>query len=222
MEMSGKAALQANSLSVFTASWNESTNTTSRDSHSSPTPQQTSLYYCLSNTGCRQSWVGRLTDDFVGGLEGHVDDVWVEVGGCEVEDGENVLPAGTDFGGLGIHHLRDAADNHVTDPGRSEMGRKTIVGLKSQIKTLRRPQQIFHGLNSYGFFFMMTSKGRRKSFWNRKLENSPFSMNFMESCRRESMAKKATSSEPPIPTPLKCPPSTSHSRDHTNRIRPML
>jgi hypothetical protein len=122
MEMSGKAALQANSLSVFTASWNESTNTTSRDSHSSPENNKPAFsLLSVEHFGCRQSWVGRLTDDFVGGLEGHVDDVWVEVGGCEVEDGEDVLPAGTDFRGLGIHHLRDAADNHVTDPCRSEM-----------------------------------------------------------------------------------------------------
>lgn len=41
---------------------------------------------------------------------------------------------------------------------------------------------------------MICSKGLRKSFWKRKLANSPFSMNFMESCRRESTAKKAISS----------------------------
>jgi hypothetical protein len=72
--------------------------------------------------------VWSTTDDFVRRLEGHVDDVWVEVGSCEVEDGEDVLPTGTDFGGLGIHHLRDAADNHVTDSCGSEMLWKTIVG----------------------------------------------------------------------------------------------
>jgi hypothetical protein len=65
--------------------------------------------------------VWSTTDDFVRRLEGHVDDVWVEVGGCEVENGEDVLPTGTDFGGSGIHHLRDAADNHVTDSCGSEM-----------------------------------------------------------------------------------------------------
>ena len=44
------------------------------------------------------------------------------------------------------------------------------------------------------FFFMMCSKGRRKSFWKRKLASSPFSRNFIDSCRRESTAKMATSS----------------------------
>lgn len=46
----------------------------------------------------------------------------------------------------------------------------------------------------YLFFFMMCSKGLRKSFWNLKLASSPFSKNFMDSCRRESTAKMATSS----------------------------
>lgn len=46
----------------------------------------------------------------------------------------------------------------------------------------------------YLFFFMMCSKGLRKSFWNLKLANSPFSKNFMDSCLRESTAKIATSS----------------------------
>lgn len=46
----------------------------------------------------------------------------------------------------------------------------------------------------YLFFFMMCSKGLRKSFWNLKLASSPFSKNFMDSCRRESTAKIATSS----------------------------
>ncbi|CAN8006507.1 unnamed protein product [Ixodes pacificus] len=68
----------------------------------------------------------------------------------------------------------------------------------------------------------MCSKGRRKSFWNRKLANSPFSMNFMDSCRRESRAKKATSSDGEQPTRLKCSPSTSQMRDHWSRMRPML
>lgn len=47
---------------------------------------------------------------------------------------------------------------------------------------------------TYLFFFMMCSKGLKKSFWKRKLANSPFSRNFMESCRNESTAKIATSS----------------------------
>lgn len=53
---------------------------------------------------------------------------------------------------------------------------------------------------------MITSKGRKKSFWKRKLANSPFSINFMESCRRESIAKKETSSLAEHPTRLKCSP----------------
>lgn len=44
------------------------------------------------------------------------------------------------------------------------------------------------------FFFMMCSKGLKKSFWKRKLASSPFSRNFIESCLRESTAKMATSS----------------------------
>lgn len=32
----------------------------------------------------------------------------------------------------------------------------------------------------YLFFFIMCSNGRRNSFWNLKLENSPFSINFMD------------------------------------------
>ena len=46
----------------------------------------------------------------------------------------------------------------------------------------------------YRFVFMMYSNGRRKSFWKRKFANSPFSRNFMDSCRRESTAKNAMSS----------------------------
>ena len=45
----------------------------------------------------------------------------------------------------------------------------------------------------YEFFFMIISKGLRNSFWKRKFGNSPFSRNFIDSCRRESTAKKATS-----------------------------
>ena len=44
------------------------------------------------------------------------------------------------------------------------------------------------------FFFMMCSKGLRKSFWKRKFASSPFSKNFMDSCLKESTAKIATSS----------------------------
>jgi len=40
----------------------------------------------------------------------------------------------------------------------------------------------------------MYSNGRRKSFWKRKFANSPFSRNFIDSCRRESTAKNAMSS----------------------------
>ena len=46
---------------------------------------------------------------------------------------------------------------------------------------------------SYEFFFMIISKGLRNSFWKRKFGNSPFSRNFIDNCRRESTAKKATS-----------------------------
>lgn len=60
----------------------------------------------------------------------------------------------------------------------------------------------------YLFFFIMCSNGRRKSFWNRKLANSPFSMNFIDSWRRESTAKNAISSLGLHPTLLKCSPRT--------------
>lgn len=51
--------------------------------------------------------------------------------------------------------------------------------------------------------FMMCSNGLRKSFWNRKFASSPFSMNFIASCRRESTAKKAMFSLLLVPTLLK-------------------
>lgn len=51
-----------------------------------------------------------------------------------------------------------------------------------------------HSSVTYLFFFMMCSKGLKKSFWKRKLASSPFSKNFMESCLSESTAKMATSS----------------------------
>lgn len=47
---------------------------------------------------------------------------------------------------------------------------------------------------SHLFFFIICSKGLRKSFWKRKLANSPFSRNFIDSCLNESTAKMATSS----------------------------
>lgn len=47
--------------------------------------------------------------------------------------------------------------------------------------------------DSYPFFFIITSKGLRNSFWKRKLGNSPFSKNFIDNCRRESTAKNDTS-----------------------------
>ena len=47
---------------------------------------------------------------------------------------------------------------------------------------------------AYLFLFMICSKGLRKSFWNLKFANSPFSMNFMDNWRSESMAKNAMSS----------------------------
>ena len=51
--------------------------------------------------------------------------------------------------------------------------------------------------------FMMCSNGLRKSFWNRKFASSPFSMNFIASCRSESTAKKAMFSLLLVPTLLK-------------------
>jgi hypothetical protein len=39
---------------------------------------------------------------------------------------------------------------------------------------------------------MVYSKGRRKSFWNRKCDNSSFSKKFIASCRSASSAKKLT------------------------------
>ena len=50
------------------------------------------------------------------------------------------------------------------------------------------------------FDFMMYSKGRRKSFWKRKLASSPFSMNFIDNWRRESTAKNDISSTGLQPT----------------------
>jgi hypothetical protein len=44
------------------------------------------------------------------------------------------------------------------------------------------------------FFFMMNSKGRMKSFWNRKFGSSPRSRNFTLNCRNESTANMAISS----------------------------
>ena len=49
-------------------------------------------------------------------------------------------------------------------------------------------------LATYRFFLTIYSKGRRKSFWKRKLGSSPFSKNFMASWRKESTQKNATSS----------------------------
>lgn len=55
------------------------------------------------------------------------------------------------------------------------------------------PKEQLH-LNTCLFFLTIYSKGRRKSFWKRKLGNSPFSRNFIASCRKESTQKNATSS----------------------------
>lgn len=57
----------------------------------------------------------------------------------------------------------------------------------------------------------MCSKGRRNSFWKRKFENSPFSMNFVDSCRRESTANTAVSLLGLHPTLLKYSPNTWNS-----------
>ena len=50
------------------------------------------------------------------------------------------------------------------------------------------------GCCTHSLRFMICSNGRRKSFWKRKFASSPFSRNFMDSCRRESTTKKGTSS----------------------------
>ena len=52
----------------------------------------------------------------------------------------------------------------------------------------------WYNISSHLFFFMICSNGRRKSFWNLKLANSPFSKNFIDNCRKESTAKNAMSS----------------------------
>ena len=73
-----------------------------------------------------------LTDDVAGGLEGELHDALVLVGGGQVEHGKDVLPAGADVAGLGVHHLGNAAHHHVSDGGRSEgekeRGRISVFG----------------------------------------------------------------------------------------------
>lgn len=61
------------------------------------------------------------------------------------------------------------------------------------------------------FFFMMCSKGLRKSFWNLKLASSPFSKNFMDSCLSESTAKMATSS-------LELQPTCTEWKTHFRKV----
>ena len=62
-------------------------------------------------------------------------------------------------------------------------------------------------------FFMINSKGRRKSFWKWKFCNSPFSKNFKLNCFKESVAKMAICCESLQPTTLKWFPKTAHIRD---------
>ena len=62
-------------------------------------------------------------------------------------------------------------------------------------------------------FFMINSKGRRKSFWKWKFCNSPFSKNFKLNCFKESVAKMAICCESLHPTTLKWFPKTAHIRD---------
>lgn len=75
---------------------------------------------------------------------------------------------------------------------------------------------------NYLFFFIMCSNGLRKSFWNLKLANSPFSMNLVASCLKESTAKNAMSCRGLHPTLSKWSPRTCQIRDHCSLIRPML
>lgn len=78
------------------------------------------------------------------------------------------------------------------------------IVLDLQHKDCRRWWRIYHEYVGKGFgtkliktnlfFFIMCSNGLKKSFWNLKLANSPFSINFIESCRKESRANIAISS----------------------------
>jgi hypothetical protein len=56
----------------------------------------------------------------------------------------------------------------------------------------------------YLFLFMICSNGLRKSFWNLKFENSPFSRNFIDNCLRESTAKNAISSHKFVSSTPRC------------------
>lgn len=58
-----------------------------------------------------------LTDDVTRGLESQLYDALVLVGGGQVEDREDVLPARADVCRLRVHHLGYAAHDHVSDGG---------------------------------------------------------------------------------------------------------
>eukprot|EP00160_Parvularia_atlantis_P014605 Unigene3733_Nuclearia_a/m.11397 Unigene3733_Nuclearia_a/g.11397 ORF Unigene3733_Nuclearia_a/g.11397 Unigene3733_Nuclearia_a/m.11397 type:complete len:439 (-) Unigene3733_Nuclearia_a:989-2305(-) len=66
------------------------------------------------------------------------------------------------------------------------------------------------------------ANGARKSFWNWKCASSPFSRNFIDSCRSESIAKYATSVVPLQPTLLNRSPRIAQICDHSMRMRFML
>ena len=58
-----------------------------------------------------------LTDNVPSGLEGQLHYGLVMVGSCLVKHGEDVLPAWTDVGCLGVDHLSHTPNHHVSDSG---------------------------------------------------------------------------------------------------------
>lgn len=110
MDVSGNAALHANSERHFTASWKLSSTKVNCRSKTVPNRLPEAGYAAAAE---RVHF--RLTHDVRARLKGELDDLRIGVGSGHLKDTEDVLPARADVLRLRFDEVRHASDDHIAN-----------------------------------------------------------------------------------------------------------